>query len=239
MKSPLDPSQRHLQMRAKLDGRWVLPVRHPNPQEIDGAVRLVIELGKLNTTEAAKAILLGELISQPFFYELRTVQQLGYIVESAISEDRGITYLICTVQSAVPPEEVTRRLHAFLDTVHFRIANTTSTTFSEVVRAAVAQLLETPKSLSQVADDAWAEIVEQTNRFNRNQEVAAALRITSLQSVVDLWDRCGADGPISRPSRLLVQVYGTRHSIPELSGMPKGYSVLKSVKEFRAGAVYW
>ena len=45
-------------------------------------MRLTIQLGRLSAPEAAAAELVGDVISQPFFQQLRTEQQLGYIVQA-------------------------------------------------------------------------------------------------------------------------------------------------------------
>ena len=79
VKKALPAAQRAEQGRVNLRGaNWLLAARHPNPQETNGAVRLVVQLGKVDAADAARAQVLSELVSQPFFYELRTVQQLGY-----------------------------------------------------------------------------------------------------------------------------------------------------------------
>ena len=44
--------------------------------------------------------LLSQLIDQPFYAELRTKQQLGYIVGSSITESEGVRGLVFSVQSS-------------------------------------------------------------------------------------------------------------------------------------------
>ncbi|KAL1516006.1 hypothetical protein AB1Y20_002619 [Prymnesium parvum] len=234
--APLAPEHRAVQARARLDGSYLLSARNPNPHETDGAVRLVLELGALDAAGAARARALSDLISQPFFYELRTVQQLGYIVQSAASEERGVTYLVFLVQSATPPHEVARRIDAFLASVPARLANTTAATFAGVVRAAASELLEPPKTLSSVADDAWAEIIDRTFRFNRSKAVAAALRSTTRESVLDFWNQKCAS---SRAGRMLIQVYGSKHVQPHATGTVDGYTVLSTPADFRKHASFW
>ena len=59
--------------------------------------------------------LLSRLLEQPFFEDLRTRQQLGYIVGSSVTENAGVRALVLTVQSAVqPPPELEKRIAAFL-----------------------------------------------------------------------------------------------------------------------------
>jgi len=237
-KSALSPEKRDEQARVNLNGvNYVLAAKHPNPQEDNGAVRLVIQLGKLDEAGAAKAEALSELVSQPFFYELRTQQQLGYIVQAAVSEDRGVSYLIFIVQSAVSPDIVTSRIHSFLETVDERIRNTTDDTFDGVVSSASAQLLEPPKKLSTVADGAWGEILDRTYRFGWSKRVAAALNTTTRDDVLAFWQN--SSKLVGGGGRLLVQVYGSEHTLPNASGMPANYTAIQSIADFRSTALYW
>ena len=62
---------------AKLEGKWHLQaVTHPNPDETNCAMLLTIQLGALDRQRAATAILLGDIVAQPYFAELRTKQQV-------------------------------------------------------------------------------------------------------------------------------------------------------------------
>ena len=63
----------------------VLPVAHPNTDEPNSAVQLALQFGRLGPRQAALAELLSDMLGQPFFNELRTHQQLGYIVGSGLS----------------------------------------------------------------------------------------------------------------------------------------------------------
>jgi len=63
----------------------VLPVAHPNTDEPNSAVQLALQFGRLGPRQAATAELLSDMLGQPFFNELRTHQQLGYIVGSGLS----------------------------------------------------------------------------------------------------------------------------------------------------------
>ena len=81
-RQPLPEWQRPTQAVANLQGQsYLMALDHPNPKETNGAVRLMLQLGQLDAHQAAAAELLGDMLEHAFFYELRTVQQLGYIVQ--------------------------------------------------------------------------------------------------------------------------------------------------------------
>ena len=59
--------------------------------------------------------LFSQLVDTPFYAELRTRQQLGYIVGSSIAESEGVRGLVFSVQSsALPPPELEARVDGFL-----------------------------------------------------------------------------------------------------------------------------
>ena len=64
-------------------------------------MQLTVQLGQLDRQEAAAAILLGDILGQPFFASLRTKQQLGYIASGSQVEARGVYSLNLVVQSSV------------------------------------------------------------------------------------------------------------------------------------------
>ena len=64
--------------------------------------------------EHAKWRLLGQVMSSPFFTELRTEQQLGYVVAAAYTEDERMPGLVQLVQSSsVSANELEQRIRAF------------------------------------------------------------------------------------------------------------------------------
>ena len=51
------------------------------------------------------------MLDQRFYGELRTKQQLGYIVQSGVVESEGVRGIVFSVQSAVlPPQQVEERI---------------------------------------------------------------------------------------------------------------------------------
>ncbi len=62
------------------------------------------------------ARIIDKFISQPFYTEMRTKQQLGYIVSSAAQEDIGQHYLFFIVQSeSHPADDIRERADRFID----------------------------------------------------------------------------------------------------------------------------
>jgi secreted Zn-dependent insulinase-like peptidase len=211
-------AQRPRQAVADLSGRHLVHTfRHPNGDEPNSAAQLVVQFGRLDARQAAVAELLSDMLKQPFFDELRTKQQLGYIVGSGLSAPQAVYALGFVVQSAVqPPAEVSRRILAFLASAPQILANA-SDEFPSYVAAAQTQLREPPKRLSQAADMLWPRVSEGTYRFGWPQKVARAMDDVTLADVQALLARLlaapGAEGAKGAAGlgRLLVLVHGKDH----------------------------
>ena len=86
-----------------------------NEAEANSAVQVYLQVGPDNGEDWLLLVVLSRLLEQPFFEDLRTRQQLGYIVGSSVTENAGVRALVLTVQSAVqPPPELEKRIAAFL-----------------------------------------------------------------------------------------------------------------------------
>lgn len=219
--SALPLESRTVQARADLEGTsWLLATKHPNPDEVDGAVLLWLQLGQLSLpADAAASIVLGELLDQPFFTQLRTEQQLGYIVQAKASSEREHWFLRFRVQSSKSPTTVSDSIHAFVDSIGKLLASSSRSSFDGIVRSMSAELLEPPKSLQEVGDSDWQEIVSGAHRFHRREDLAAALQALQPQHVLQLWRNVSArSGGVG--GRFLVQVYGSKPR----SGRPSSFA---------------
>jgi hypothetical protein len=163
---------------AKLEGRWKMhALTHPNKDETNCAVLMTVQLGLLDRQHAAVAIVLGDIVSQPFFAHLRTEQQLGYLVRGGLAEARGVYSLSLVVQSSVAtPSHVTNSMHEFLNATMSQIlADMEQSEFDDYVGSAQQRLLQKPKSLSEEGGMLWARVADGSLDFHRQQELAKLL----------------------------------------------------------------
>ena len=93
-------------------GRIVRQYPVLNPEEANSATEVYLQVGPDVGDDWIHLAVLAQLIEQPLYEELRTRQQLGYIVQSAITDTEGVRGLIVSVQSAVLPPPQVRRARA-------------------------------------------------------------------------------------------------------------------------------
>lgn len=64
--------------------------------------------------------LFSHLVDEPCFDQLRTKEQLGYIVNSGIRRSRGVQGFRVIVQSARDLQHVNQRIELFLDSIRVK-----------------------------------------------------------------------------------------------------------------------
>ena len=237
---------------ANLQGKYYLHAfAHPNADEKNCAVQLTVQLGQLGRQEAAAAILLGDILGQPFFGSLRTKQQLGYIASGSQVEARGVYSLNFVVQSSVAtPAHVTDAMHVFLnETLRDELADMSSAKFDGYVAAARARLLQKPTSLVEEGEKLWPRLVDQSYDFQRDSDLAQALGKVGLDDVRAMHKRALRPAALhEQPAaardggRMLVwvipQTGAASSALPTHPGAPASYG-LASVESFTANVSYY
>jgi insulysin len=87
----------------------------PNDNDENSAVTFYFQVPSKEIKDYMMIELLAEVLEQPFYDDLRTKQQLGYIVGSGARSREGIKHLTLTVQSSiVDGPELARRIETFI-----------------------------------------------------------------------------------------------------------------------------
>ncbi|NLD39445.1 MAG: hypothetical protein GX654_21535 [Desulfatiglans sp.] len=122
------------------------------------------------------ARIIDKFISQPFYTEMRTKQQLGYIVSSAAQEDNGQHYLFFIVQSeSHPADDIRERADRFIDTLPPEFKALPDADFAQFKTAVKTELLQKPKSIMEKAMLFDRLTFEYNKDFNRKDEDLNAL----------------------------------------------------------------
>uniref|UniRef100_A0A7S4JKR1 Insulin-degrading enzyme n=2 Tax=Odontella aurita TaxID=265563 RepID=A0A7S4JKR1_9STRA len=176
----------------------------PNPSNKNAAVQVLLQ--SLGETEKDHVLIevLDAILHEPFYEDLRTNQQLGYIVSSgvkAVAKTRNINFV---VQSSVAPaEKLTNAVLKFLSGVrktYLEPLNQGDTTV--YVKSLLDKKTEPDKKLVVEVTRNWAEISSGRLQFDRTQKEAAALLDISKEDILEFWDLIYGGSPNGR--RILV-----------------------------------
>ena len=180
----------------------------------------------------ATAIVAANFFSEPFYSELRTRQQLGYIVGSNASASRRQRYFTFIVQSSVyPPDEVRTRAETMIATLPDALARTTDEQWKTLVAGARSTLEEKTKSIREKAELFFAEAYEFNGDWSRRQDALAALDTLTREKAVALLT--AAFSPDSARRRTVLLYTKAKPPATELKPMFAEREAWKSTRRFQ------
>lgn len=146
------------------------------------AVDMVFQVGVESIEANCLIDLLCQIISVPCFTQLRTVEQLGYIVHSGARRSGGAQGLRVVVQSEREPLHLEARILAFIDSVEELLVGMTDEDLKKHASAVASRKSEKPKTLIEESMQHWGEISSGYFLFGREKvEVPAVMAITHEQ----------------------------------------------------------
>jgi insulysin len=135
----------------------------------------------------AAALVAANFFSEPFFTELRTKQQLGYIVGSSGTSSLRQRYFTFIVQSSgYAPDELQRRAETFIATLPAALAALPDEKWATLIAGARSILEEKPKSISEKAALFFANAFTYDGEWDRRQAALAALDTLTKEQAVAL-----------------------------------------------------
>lgn len=154
---------------------YVYPLAHN-----DHAAELYIQALSPSADDAAHMLLLGKILQAPFYNQLRTEKQLGYIVSVIPLAIKNMEASVFTVQSpTVGSETLIAEVNTFLANAFPYV----SENFVSSKNALLAQLREVPGSLNEQAEKYWQSILLNDTEFSRQQDLANAVNKITLDSL--------------------------------------------------------
>jgi len=134
--------------------------------------------------------LVAHLLSEPAFDQLRTKEQLGYIVFTGV---KNINSLVLAIHIIVQsnhkdPQYLDERIEDFLISFKELLLQYTPEMVQENILAVKDRLLEKPKNLNEGSRNFWSEIKARTYLFGREKLLAEALTPLTLKDIMEFYD---------------------------------------------------
>ncbi|KAK7570305.1 hypothetical protein V3481_019486 [Fusarium oxysporum f. sp. vasinfectum] len=136
-----------------------------------------------------KTLLLEQMLSEPVFDQLRTKEQLGYVVWSGLrsfSTRYGFHFLI---QSEMAPEFLDSRIEAFLRRYADTLEKMSETELEDHKRSLIVRRLEKLGKLEEESKQHWVEIEREEYDFEFPQLDAARIRQLTKAEIVDFFNQ--------------------------------------------------
>lgn len=136
----------------------------------------------------AKTLLLDQITHEPCFDQLRTKEQLGYIVYSGVrasSTTYGFRFII---QSEKTAPYLETRIELFLETLAKTIETMNDTDFENNKRSLIVKRLEKPKYLDQETGRHWNQIHSEYYDFESAQRDVALIKPLTKADMVEFFN---------------------------------------------------
>ncbi len=148
-------------------------------------------IGKDSPVIRAKAMVIDKVLQQPFYTEMRTNQQLGYIVWSYTRNIKETYYLNFLIQSGVyPADELDRRADNFIAvSAADNFEKMEDPIFNQIIESCIEQLEKNPMSISEKATKYKTAIFEYDLNYKRDEETIIALKELEKEEVLQELER--------------------------------------------------
>jgi len=130
--------------------------------------------------------ILDNYLREAFFDQLRTNEQLGYVVYSRALLFRGISQFCFVIQSDVKwPFYLRQRIASFIEGLKEKVQNVSDEDYNKYIESVKTEYLQKPLQLYEEAERHWEEIKTQQYFFNRRKRYAELLADISKKDFQD------------------------------------------------------
>ncbi|CUA67752.1 insulysin [Rhizoctonia solani] len=156
----------------------------PNKDELNSSLTYYVEVGDLiDAPLRATLLLFNQMIREPAFNQLRTKEQLGYVVSSGCWFLHGSIGWHVTVQSERKPSYLERRVESFLDLFRETLTAMPEAEFERQRDAYALKRVERLKNMGEEASRFWAHIESGYEDFLRREMDAEHIRLLAKEDI--------------------------------------------------------
>jgi secreted Zn-dependent insulinase-like peptidase len=192
----------------KLDERGSY-VRQLDIDNDDSVLLVYAQAEDKSYANRARFALLGQILESPFFEDLRTENQLGYIVFASPMPLLEVPGLAFVVQSPIAdPIELETHVNRFIAGYSDTLKNMTEEEFARHKLGLLTLILQAEKTLQEKAERYWTEIDREDYDFSSREKLAAAVDAVTKEDLIATYDQA----LLSEPQKhLVIRSVGNRH----------------------------
>lgn len=187
-----------------------IEINHP-----DSALALYFQGSSRDARVTAQYSLLRQIIAAPFYHDLRTERQLGYVVFSALTSLLGTPGITFVVQSpTTDPGSLETQVENFISHYENALAAMSLEEFESYKTGLLTRILTKAPTLQERTDRYWDAMNRLQYQFNWRKRLAAAIRSITKLEFEKFYRRSLLSG---RRKRLAIHCVGTSHRSVKLS----------------------
>ncbi len=146
--------------------------------------------GENSIEEEAQAKVLGRFVEPPFYLEMRTNRQLGYIVWGGAASHKNSSYFIWVIQSGNhPADNLSNQAGEFTMTLPDSLRKTTEAEFAVIKNAVIEKIKEKPTSIAEQAGRYFTAAFEHEGNFNRDDMLIEAVEDLTKEKALEVLEK--------------------------------------------------
>lgn len=208
---------------------------HSNPDDNNSAIDVFFQMFPRGDPFKDVCLeLLSDVLNKPAFHELRTVQQLGYMVFQGVQDFDGFAGMYVIIQSTVAdPDTLLDRIEQFLRGARTTLLEEmTKETLQDYVTALIASKAEPEQTLGARTRRFANELSSGFLKFDRYQREIDELKKLKKEDVLNMFDEYIA-GNGKNVRKVVSQIYGNQHPFEERRELRQNAWEVKDHVEFR------
>jgi len=213
---------------------------HINPDDTNSAIEVYLQLGIDERPRTMLVEMLEQILHKSAEQQLRTVEQLGYIVWCTTRFTYNVVGLRFIIQSSVAcPATLDERIEAFLATVPTLLRDLSTDEFSDYRQALVDRKLEADKKLRHETSRYWHEITPLPQYdFDRHMKDAKVVKEITQEELRAFWDEyCARESPMRRKASF--QIFSGQHALPPAPDGVVALDTLEQISEYKKTMGLW
>lgn len=221
----------------------VRDVRVKNKLETNSVVELYFQIEPEEGTALIrlKAVidLFDELVEEPLFNQLRTKEQLGYVVDCSARVTYRIMGFCFRVQSSdYDPVYLQGRIDNFINGVEELLDGLNDKSFESYRSGLIAKLLEKDPSLAYETNRFWGQITDKRYMFDMSEKEAEELRSIQKSDLIE-WYHTYLRRPSPKCRRLSVRVWGCNTDWKDADSRVASDQVITDLTSFKKPAKFY
>lgn len=161
-----------------------------DPMESNTAVELYFQVGQDRVYERVMVDLLMEMINEPLYNQIRTLDQFGYHVSCDSRWTNGVIGMhLCVVTPSRTAQETEDRMERFLLEIRQTLLDMTATEFIEHLVGLAKDKLNMFDSLREETDHLWSEIRDGRYLWEAEREEVMCLKTLTKEAALKAYDQ--------------------------------------------------
>lgn len=187
----------------------------PKVEDDNNAILYTLQAGPRDLNRGARILMVSSLIESEFFTQMRTNQQLGYIVHAHPERIENRLFFRFIIQSAsYGPFELNRRIESWLAESGKIFKELTDEEFEKHRAGLILSLEKEGDSIAQVADDLYHSATDEKGDFKRKEKLIKEVKKLSKNEVAEFARELFLDKKTSR-SITLVRSNNNKDKVPD------------------------